>query len=106
MKKYKVSLQESLQNENSDHIVFECMADDEDHAQEKAVDAYFGCVINSIEEVSPQFIMVVEGGCVSYFHNVSEFHNDFKVLVLDYDNDYTPEIPDEFSDLAGQAGLI
>lgn len=102
MNKYKVYLQESLQNEYSDEIVFECMADDEDHVQEQVVDAYFGCVIHSIEKVSPKLIIHVDGGCVSYFHDVP----DLEVLVLDYDDDCEPEIPFEFMALAKKARII
>ena len=40
MKQYVVELQELHQEEYLDAIIFECMADDADHAEEQALNAY------------------------------------------------------------------
>ena len=50
MKQYVVELQELHQDEYLDAIIFECMADDADHAEEQARDAYFGCEILEVKQ--------------------------------------------------------
>jgi hypothetical protein len=45
MHEYIVELQEFYDGEYLDRIVFECMADDGDHAYEQASDAYPDCLI-------------------------------------------------------------
>ena len=45
MDKYRVELQEFYEGEYLDRIIFECMADDEEHAEEQACDAYPDCMI-------------------------------------------------------------
>lgn len=50
MNKYTVELQELYQEEYLDAIIFECMADDADHAEEQARDAYFGCEILEVKQ--------------------------------------------------------
>lgn len=45
MDKYIVELQEFYDGEYLDRIIFECMADDVEHAEEQATDAYPDCMI-------------------------------------------------------------
>jgi|688.fasta_scaffold1965266_2 hypothetical protein len=48
MQEYDVYLREFCDGEWLDEIVFECSADDLNHAEEQALDAYPNCVVLSV----------------------------------------------------------
>jgi hypothetical protein len=49
MKAYIVTLREFYNGEWLDEIIFECSADDFNHAEEQALDAYPDCNVISID---------------------------------------------------------
>ena len=53
LKEYRVSLREEP-GDTDFMLIFDCWAEDEDHAEEQAWDAYPGCEVKHIVEKEPK----------------------------------------------------
>lgn len=100
LKPYRVMLQEDPGN--AFQIAFDCQAEDAEHAQEQAENAYPGCQLVSCELASakPRVLVVVSGGVADSIQD-----DDVDVEIFDWDNYNadpvgTSAVPSHFADLA------
>ena len=100
LKPYRVMLQEDPCN--AFLIAFDCQAEDTEHAQEQAENAYPGCQLVSCELASskPRVLIVVSGGVADSVHD-----DGVDVEIFDWDNYNadpagTSAVPSHFADLA------